>query len=556
MPINSLSSMQQDHQQELEQEFERFIEFGQLLDRPTRKYLVRYLQQKITGEVDSSLESLDDLKDDYFQYFRKALDGLFGISGLLDIIQNNPTNAKQIVLDTLYWMRKSYEKARVKNPFEEETTRLGSWSVTPLRVFIKRWNFLIDYLRNVYEEQELPVNFYRDRFKDLIQGKDWDNIPQDNRQKLELILTDLLAQWDALLNAKLLDYQLNKLEEERKNFMQTVEAKVQEYQQLMQLVSPFAEYLGNYWDMSRELWKSTSFDVVKQYDDLLKNEKSIQDLADLLGKMREAEIEMEEETFERTIIRQQWIVDEEAKSEIVGVKESDELSHILSSEVALLSDSDTETLFLKKYADKNLLTFRYEDRKLVKSEDYLTEIHQKVKQREKGPFIICVDTSESMMGRPEQIAKVLCLGILKMAARDNRRAYLINFSIGIETLDLFDISNNLDSIAKFLNMSFYGGTDISLPLYEALRQLQGNDYEDADVLVISDFIMYKIDEDVLQQVRFQQQNKNTQFHSLTLSKEPNPYVLEYFDTNWVYDPKERGIIKSLTEGLKTISERY
>lgn len=554
--VGSYNNMQQDHQKELAQEFDRFIEFGQLLDRSTRKYLVRYLQQKIDADAVVSIESLDDLKDDYFQYFKKALDELFGINGLLDIIQNNPTNAKQIVLDTLYWMRKSYEKARVKNPFEEETTRLESWSVTPLRVFVLRWVYLIDYLRQIYREDDLPINFYRDRFKNLISVKELANLPEESQQRLELLFTDLLAQWDALLHAKLLDYQLKKLEEDREQFMQLVEAKVQEYQQLMKLVSPFAEYLGNYWDMSRELWKSTSFDVVRQYDDLLKNEKSIQQLADLLGKMREAEIEMEEEAFERTIIRQEWIVDEEAKSEIVGVEESDNLSHILSSEVALLSDEATETLFLKKYADKNLLTFRYEDRKLVKSEDHLTEIHQKVKQREKGPFIICVDTSESMMGTPEQIAKVLCLGILKMAAKDNRRAYLINFSIGIETLDLFDISNNLDSIAKFLNKSFYGGTDISLPLYEALRQLQQNDYEDADVLVISDFIMYKIDEEVLKQVRFQQQNKNTQFHSLTLSKEPNPYVLEYFDTNWVYDPKERGIIKSLTQGLKTIAERY
>ncbi|MEM9887906.1 MAG: VWA domain-containing protein [Bacteroidota bacterium] len=548
--------MQQDQQQLLEQEYDRFIEFGQLLDRQTRKYLVQYLKHKIEGEAECPLQSLEDLKDDYFQYFKKALDDLFGISGLLEIIQNNPTNAKQIILDTLYWMRKSYDKARVKNPYEEESTRLGSWSVTPLRIFPKRWTHLVNYLRITYHQEELPVDFYQDRFQHLINNKEFEEISAQEQKELDLIFTDLLAQWDALLHAKILKYQLNKLEEEREHFVETVEAKVQEYQQLMQLVSPFAEYLGNYWDMSRDLWQSTSFDLIKQYDSLLKNEKSIQELADLLGKMREAEIEMEEETFERTIIRQQWVVDEEAKSEIVGVQESDNLSHIISSEVALLSDADTETLFLKKYVDKNLLTFRYEDRKLVKNEDYMTEIHQKVKQKEKGPFIICVDTSESMMGRPEQIAKVLCLGILKMAAKDNRRAYLINFSIGIETLDLFDISNNLDSIAKFLNMSFYGGTDISLPLYEALRQLQNHDYEDADVLVISDFIMYKIDKDVLQQVRFQQQNKNTQFHSLTLSKEPNPYVLEYFDTNWVYDPKEKGVIKSLTEGLKTISERY
>ncbi|MEM9991985.1 MAG: VWA domain-containing protein, partial [Bacteroidota bacterium] len=200
------------------------------------------------------------------------------------------------------------------------------------------------------------------------------------------------------------------------------------------------------------------------------------------------------------------------------------------------------------------LTFRYEDRRLVSSKENIMEVHQRVRQKEKGPFIICVDTSESMTGRPEQIAKVLCLGILKMATSENRRAYLINFSTGIKTLDLYDVANSIDEIAKFLRMSFYGGTDISLALYEALRQLQNNDYQDADVLMISDFIMYKVDKEVLQQIRFFQQNKGTQFHSLTLSNEPNSDILAQFDTNWLYDPKQKGVIRDLTRGLADLRE--
>ena len=202
-----------------------------------------------------------------------------------------------------------------------------------------------------------------------------------------------------------------------------------------------------------------------------------------------------------------------------------------------------------------LLTFRYEDRHLVNSRDNIMEVHSRVKQKEKGPFIVLVDTSESMAGRPEQIAKVLCLGILKMAIKDNRRAFLINFSIGIQTLDLFDIYNSLEDVAAFLRMSFNGGTDASLALSEALRQLRNNNYQDADVLMISDFIMYRIDKEVLDDIRYFQQNKGTEFHSLTLSKEANSEILQRFDTNWIYDPRQKGIIKELTRGLGTIGER-
>ncbi|MEM8908264.1 MAG: hypothetical protein AAGD05_10500, partial [Bacteroidota bacterium] len=473
--------------------------------------------------------------------------------GLLELTTQNDRIRKQIILDTLYWLRKAYQKVRTKNPFEDEQKRLEGWAITPFSVFRNRWSALPNYLSATYPRTELDSYFFAEKFKALLAAYAEEETPE-NQAAIERIFHDLLAQWDALLHAKILNFQLEKFSEEQMAYLDFVSKKVKEYTQLRDLIQPFTDYFG--WDMSRKLWQETSFDVLNHYDQLLQNEASVKALADLLGNMREAEIEIEEEEFERTIIRQEWVVDEWSRSEIVGVHESDELTNMLSGEAALLGDLDTEMLFLKKYADKKLMTFRYEDQKLVKSEDHLTEINQRINQKEKGPFIICVDTSESMHGRPELIAKVLTLAILKMAMNQNRKAYLINFSIGVQTLDLYDIANSIDEIAAFLQMSFYGGTDATLALYEALRQLGSHDYEDADVLMVSDFIMYKLDEDILQQIRHYQQNKGTQFHCLTLGDEANPEVLAFFDTNWVYHPKERGIIRSLTKGFHSIKERY
>lgn len=539
----------QDPKLILEQEYERFIEFGNLLDRATRKYLVQYLQNQLAPGT----YAIPEINDQYFLYFKNALDRLFAVNDLLNICKRNEKITHQIILDTLYWLRKTYAKVRTRNPFQKETDLLAGWAITPVHVFLKRWPYLIEFLKTTYKKEVLDTGFYRSQFKALVTDLDPKAIPPEQKEKLDLILTDLLAQWDALLNAKLLEYQLTKLEEEKENFIGLIEAKVKEYTQLLSVISPFSDYLG--WDLSRALWQESSFDIIQQYHHLLEDEASIKELADLLGSMREAEIELEEETYEKTIIRQEWVQDPSVKSEIIGVHESDDLNNMLSSEAGLLSQDETELLFLKKYADKNLMTFKYEDKKLVKSENYLMEVNQKVRLKEKGPFIICIDTSESMMGRPEQIAKVLSMGILKMAMREKRKAYLINFSIGIKTLDLYDIANTVNDLAKFLKMSFYGGTDISLALFEAFRKLRSNDYEDADVLVVSDFIMYRVNKDALKEVRYFQQNKSTQFHSLTLSSRPNEFILNHFDTNWVYNPKEKGIIKSLTQGLHTINNR-
>ncbi len=539
-----------DIEKELEQEYQRFIDFGNLLDKRMRTYIVQYIQNKFNP----NRFVIPELSEQYFEYFQNALDRIFLIDGLMEVTKYNGHLRKQIIMDTLYWLRKAYAKSRMKNPHDDEKQRLEGWSVTPFHAFLNRWPALPQYLSGVYDRSELDFLFFQEKFKSLIRNYKDNGKTEKDKEAIEVLFHDILAQWDALLYSKILEFQLSKFEEEEESYVEFMNQKVTEYRKIRDFINPFTEYLG--WDMSRQLWKETSFDILQHYDNLLQNEQSIKELADLLGNMREAEIEIEEEEFERTIIRQEWVTDELMKSEIVGVKESDDLTNMLSSEAVLLSNEQTDALFLKKYADKKLMTFRYEDRKLVKSEDHFMEINQRINQKEKGPFIICVDTSESMYGRPEQIAKVLTLCVLKLSMNQNRKAFLINFSTGIQTLNLHDIANSVDDIAAFLNKSFYGGTDATLALYEAIRQLGTNDYEDADILMVSDFIMSKMDDDVLNKIRFHQQNKNTQFHCLILGDESNESVLSVFDTNWMYDPKDKGIIRALTQGFKTIQERY
>ena len=555
-----------DPAQVLALEYERFVEFGQVLDRTGRRYLVAYLRHRL--EPDRPLPP--ELDDAYFRYFRRALEGALGLDALAALCRGNAGLRRQVASDTLRWLRDTYRELRAKHPYGDEVARLGAWAVTPLAKVRDRWPVLTTYLEQAYPPEELPVGFFKEAFARLSPpgaapapargaargpvavdagrfepaGVDRHGPPPTPTPAAgtpppahdwEPLLRDLLAQWDALLHAKILAHQLRHLEERADDFRELVGAKVAEYQRLVRIVSPFSEHLAGYWDMSRSLWRDTNFDVLEHYADLLAREDELRELADLLGQWREAELEVEEETLERTIARQRWVRDPASRAEISGVHESADLNALVSSEAALLADADTEGAFLKRFADRQLLTFRYDDRRLVASPDHETEVYNRVRERERGPFILCVDTSESMGGRPEQVAKVLALGILKMAGRVGRRAYLINFSTGIQTLDLHDVARSLDAIADFLRMSFRGGTDISLPLYECFRQLRGDDYRDADVLVISDFIMVELDGDILAEMRHFQQNKATEFHGLVLGRHGNPQVVDAFDTTWQYD---------------------
>jgi uncharacterized protein YllA (UPF0747 family) len=168
----------QELQKKLAAEYQRFIEFGQLLDRQTRKYLVQYLQNQL-GHADFSVP--EELNDQYFQYFKKALDRLFSIGNLIPILQKNEQITQQLVLDTLYWIRKTYDKIQQNNPYEEEVKRLTMWSITPKHLFVTRWAVLTEYLKSVYAKEYLDIHFYQENFQQLIGSKTIEQIPAKGR---------------------------------------------------------------------------------------------------------------------------------------------------------------------------------------------------------------------------------------------------------------------------------------------------------------------------------------------------------------------------------------
>lgn len=538
--------------EQLNEEYKRFIEFGDFMDRTTRLYLVRYFQERL-GETETM--DLSKLKDTYFHYFRGHLDEIFMDEEVHTLFRENGYISRKIVLDTLGWIRKTYTECVVKDPYENERMRLETWSGTLVKRWASHWHIPEGYIREAYSPEELNPGFYTRQKEKLFRGREFQALNQEEVKRFERILHDLLANWDARLTAKSLQNFLHNFEQEHQEYKEFMQAKVREFRQLQDLISPFAEYTGKYWDLTQGLWQETDLDLLREYDDILSQEKEIAALADELGRMRKAEIEIQEETYEKSIVRQEWVEDPLLKNEIDGVHESADLSHLLSSEVSLLSDIATESLFLKKYADQQLLSFRFSGKRLEESTDKETEINRKVKLKQKGPFIVCIDTSESMIGRPEQIAKVLCFAILKMASKDNRSAYLINFSTGIQTIDLHDIADSIGDLVRFLRKSFYGGTDITVPLHEALNMLQTHNYENADVLIISDFIVEKLEDDLLKPMARQSQNKGTQFHSLVLSETPNQKLIEQFDSTWIYDLHDRNLFRKLNKDLHHIHTR-
>ena len=110
--------MRKSREENLELEYQRFIEFGHLLDRKMRRYLVHYLRNKLapgTFEV-------PDLNDQYFRYFRAALDDIFAIRDLLRLSQDNERISHRTIFDTLQWLRKTYDRGAPGTPTRRRST--------------------------------------------------------------------------------------------------------------------------------------------------------------------------------------------------------------------------------------------------------------------------------------------------------------------------------------------------------------------------------------------------------------------------------------------------
>ncbi|QHT71398.1 VWA domain-containing protein [Rhodocytophaga rosea] len=537
----------------LDEQYKQFIEFGNIFDKPTRRYITYYLQNKIDRKPPSLSHRFNSPQ---FDYLKEALDQIFSDAKMLKVTNGNEHLSSQIIHDTLQWMRKSQQEINKNNPCQDEFNRLQSWKDRPLQIYADTWYHLTNFLKETYTREQIDISFYEERLDDIFRDKARFlaslQIPSDEKLPIDLLLDDLLKQWEQLLIEKSLRYEMEEMHKQAEQFTKLLYAKVEEYEQMYELIAPFAMEAGRFWDMSRGLWKQTNFDLLQKYSQLLNNEKSIRELADLLGRMREAQTEIEEELYEYAISKAAWRTTSEHKSEIGGIYESDDLNYLLPAEAVLLADPVTETAFYKKYADKNLLTFQYQGREMIKGEGTTTGIREKTRRKEKGPFIVCVDASASMEGMPEYIAKVLCFAILKMAAKEQRKCYLISFSTGLQTINLLELESSLDQVVKFLSMTFNGGTDIHPPMFEAMNMLQSRDYTDADVLMISDFIMYEMRDELIKRMKAEQK-KGTRFHSLTITTQANPAIVELFDNYWVYDPESKEIARQLAKDLKKIT---
>ncbi len=272
---------------------------------------------------------------------------------------------------------------------------------------------------------------------------------------------------------------------------------------------------------------------------IISRNKNLQNLIHLIGRsIATAPKEViEKVSFEKKIeiIKESY----HSKEEMKTIEFNNDLMRVTPQELVLLADPLLENLFYQKYSEKNLLCYMLTGQEIEQISK--TEIKEEISTEDdtKGPIIACVDTSGSMMGKPEQVAKAVMLALTSCAQEEDRGLYIINFSVDIECIK-FEKNTGMSKIIEFLKNSFHGGTDVDPALEHALKMLEEEDYKKADVLVVSDFIMREMQDTMLEKINIQKM-KETKFYGLNIGFPGNKP--EFMDKQWTYSLEDNSIIE-------------
>lgn len=194
------------------------------------------------------------------------------------------------------------------------------------------------------------------------------------------------------------------------------------------------------------------------------------------------------------------------KNRIQSVRFSDSINNLLPMEAAKLLNPSLKKKFYADMLEGKLLSYQ------LLGKHYTGPPH--IKPR--GSMIVLVDTSGSMHGAPQTLAKSAVLAMAKRMLFQQRDMKVILFASTSQHLEI-ELSSRKKMSEKFLNFLLYtfgGGTDFNTALASGLKSLKEKDFQGADLLFITDGKSEVSDELVLARWEEAKKKYNAKVYSL------------------------------------------
>ncbi|WP_295858987.1 VWA domain-containing protein [uncultured Fibrobacter sp.] len=554
--------------------FENFAPSSTFGSKADRMQLVDAMED-MASPVEPTDIKIEFPQNNYAKLAEETFSDILDHDDIKDYIQSHEGASENIQTDILEWLQQTRETLDREDPFLDESIfiqqqkKLSAIDVatdltnenSKIQYHYRRLPSVSESKRGSIAPSNLNFNFYKNQFAEQKKepkkdGKDKAPIQWKSMEQLEVLRRNFIGDMEECFIDRKNKWEQERIDEMQKAFLEELYKKIQNFKRLEKLLSPFIKNFGRLWDLSEGIFETSGFEILEQFAKLLEQDQSLQELAEILGKHNRAQSIFEKELRDKVVIKTEWHPQNAYRGEIKGICFSNDISSVLPSELALMKNPATKKLFQLRFAQKQLLSFEYQ-RNVARTQEESTQEEVSIEKKEpKGPIIICVDTSGSMHGTPENIAKTITFALSKIALEEERKCYLISFSTGIETLDMSDFKkgDSLQKLVRFLQMSFNGGTDAGPALRHAIQMLQSNDYKNADVLMISDFIMANLPSDLINAIEVEKEN-NTEFYSLVIGISGNQGTIDCFNHNWSYNTNDIHASRHLVEQLHSIKMR-
>jgi len=516
--------------------FRAFVNFAPVADRAARAKMAREIYDSLFRGTPCF--SLDDRQ---CENFAGALKGITGEAALRDFCRGSRKFSEIVTQDILGFVKSA--KCAVlesENPFAAEyellEESLGTGAGGAGRddgVF----RGVVSYLAELYPE-DFDADFWREMGERGRASRRGRGNAAGRKKDTGIVRRYIHNKWRRLLDAKNAERERSIIAEMAFDFLRQLKKQIENIETVSRTLRPEGEELGRLWNAVRGNWQRSSYDVLNEYSALFLRDLALRELVRTLGRARKNSF-CEYEYAVSSGYEELHIKNAGGKTELSGVCESADISAVLPSETALLTERDTELLFYRKYREGRLQCYEYSEDVVLKRPCPDAESARKRKRDTEGAFILCIDTSGSMRGINEKFAKSIVFAVLKFALGARRSCYLISFSTEIETLELSDIPASLPALIEFLSMSFNGGSNAFSALNETLRMLETKTYKKADVVFISDFVLPDLDAGTLAGIR-EAQKRDVLFHGILLGdlKDDgiNQSLPDCFNSIAVYNP--------------------
>ena len=275
------------------------------------------------------------------------------------------------------------------------------------------------------------------------------------------------------------------------------EEQVRAWTEVADVFGDLGLLLGRGWDLARGVLRHVGWRKVLALRKLLEGLPQLREIVRSLGRLQTSDAPDTDDSVADRLFGPVRYMEEELREtrtplvpeETKGVELSDAIPRMLPSEAAMLGHPTLRYLWHARRAERGLLTYRVEgvevERSWVEREGVA---ERSAPRRDRGPIVAVVDTSGSMAGTPETVAKALVLEALRTAHTERRRCYVYAFSGPGQTAEHeLDLSaGGIGRLLDFLGMSFHGGTDPREVMKFVVKRLSEPAWRKADVLVASD----------------------------------------------------------------------